>query len=81
MKNGKTKYKDGFADIVSPDGTNSLTVKFTGSRQMDNFTMEGDVFLGKGVFKRAKGTFSAEGTFLPQQGTVVLILKLNVTKL
>ncbi len=81
MKNGKTKYKDGFADIISPDGTNSLTVKFTALRHMDNFTMQGEVLLGKGIFKRAKGTFSAEGGFIPQQGTTVLILNLHVTKL
>jgi hypothetical protein len=81
MKNGKIKYKNGFADIISPDGTNMLTVKFTGLRQMDSFTLQGEVLLGQGVFKRAKGTFSAEGAFIPQQGTAVIMLKLNVTKL
>jgi hypothetical protein len=81
MKNGKIKYKDGFADIISPDGANMLTLKFTGLRQLDNFTLEGEVLVGKGVFKRAKGTFAADGAFVPQQGTAVMTLKLNVTKL
>ena len=64
------KYKNGRANLISPGGTNVLTVKFTGTEKkiapnVDQFDLEGELTGGQGLFNglTSKGHFECKGAF------------------
>ncbi len=80
MEHGAIKYKNGTATLTYETG-DSLIMNFSGSEHANNYTLEGKVFFGTGLFKHGpQGTLSAHGHFNRLTGAFTINLKIHLTK-